>query len=72
MNIDVVHNTQNWILISHKKWNLSTYDNMNEPREYSAEWSQIEKDKYGMNSLICEVWKKKKPNDQIKQKRSHW
>lgn len=32
---------------------------MNEPREYSAEWSQIEKDKYGMNSLICEVWKKK-------------
>ena len=51
----------NGILLNHKKeWNNVICSNMDGPRDDHTKWSQIEKDKCHMMSLICGIWKKKK------------
>ena len=40
----------NYLVI--KKWNNAICNNIDEPRDYHTEWSQTEKDKYYMMSLI--------------------
>ena len=52
---DVVH-IYNGISLSHKKgWNNAICSNMDGPRDYFTEWSEPEKDKYNMISLICGI-----------------
>ena len=48
----------NGILLSHKKeLNNVICSNMDGPTHYHAKWSQTEKDKYHMVSLICGIFK---------------
>ena len=48
----------NGILLSHKKeWNFAICSNMDGPRDYHTKWSQTEKDKYYMISLMCVILK---------------
>ena len=48
----------NVILFSYKKeWNNAIYSNIDRPRDYQTKWSQAEKDKYHMPSLICGILK---------------
>ena len=42
-----------------KEWNDAIFSNMSGPRDYDNKWSEIEKDKYHMISLICGTWKKR-------------
>ena len=52
---DAVH-IYNGILLSHKEeWNYAICSNMDATRDYLTKWSQKEKDKYHMMSLICEI-----------------
>ena len=55
--IDVVH-IKNGMLLSHKKEsnnNNTICSNMDATREYHTKWSQKEKDKRHMISLICGI-----------------
>ena len=46
----------NGILLSHKKeWNNAICSYMDGPSDYHTKWSQKEKDKYHMISLICGI-----------------
>ena len=36
-----------------QEWNDAIFSNMSGPRDYDNKWSEIEKDKYHMISLIC-------------------
>ena len=46
----------NRILLGHKyEWNLITCNNMRGPGEYYAQWNKLDKGKYHMISLICEI-----------------
>ena len=48
----------NGILLSHEKeWNIAICSNRDEPGGYPTKWSQSEKDKCHMKSLICTVLK---------------
>ena len=50
---DVAH-IYNGILLSHKKNEVNAIcSNMDGPRDYHIKWSQREKDKYRIISLIC-------------------
>ena len=50
--------TMEYYLLSHKKeWNIAICSNMDGPRDYHTEWSQTEKDKYPVISLICGIQK---------------
>ena len=52
---DVVH-IYNGILLSHEKeWNNAICSNMDGPRDYHTEWSQTEKDKYHMISILSGI-----------------
>ena len=52
---DVVH-MYSAILLSHKKeWNNAICSNIDGPRDYHTNWSQTEKNKYHMISLICKI-----------------
>ena len=54
---NVVH-IYNGILFSHKKeWNNTICSNMDGPRDDHTKWSETEKDKYHMISLIWGIWK---------------
>ena len=49
---DVVH-IYNGLLLSHKKeWNNAICAHMDGPGDYRTKWSQTEKDKYHMRSLV--------------------
>ena len=55
MDKDVVH-IYNGILLSHEKeWNNVVCSNMRGPRDWHAEWSQIQKENYHMISFICRI-----------------
>ena len=55
-----------------KKWNNAICSNMDGPRDYYTKWSQTEKDKYYMRSLICGTKKKTvQMNLFMKQKQTH-
>ena len=55
MDKDVV-STSKGILVSHKKeWNNAICSNMDATRDYYTKWSQTEKDKYRMISLLCGI-----------------
>ena len=67
---DVVH-IYNGILLSHKKeWNNAICSNMDGPRDYHTKWSQKEKDKYHMISLICGISNMTQMNLSKKQKQT--
>ena len=52
---DVVH-IDNGMLLSHKKeWNCAIFRDVDGPRDWHTEWSQKEKNKYSMTSLICGI-----------------
>ena len=54
---DVVY-IYNGIVLSHKKeWNGAIYSNMDELRDYHTKWSESDKVKYHMMSLMCEISK---------------
>ena len=62
----------NGILLSHKKeQNDAICSNMDGPRDYHTKWSQKEKDKYHMVSLICGIWNMTQMNLSTKQKQTH-
>ena len=49
----------NGILLSHRiEQNYAICSNMDGPRDYHIKWSQSDKDKYHMISLICGILKK--------------
>ena len=57
------------ILLSHRnEWNNAIFSNVDGPRDYHTKWSQTEKDKYHMISLICGIQKKQNMNLFTKQK----
>ena len=51
MDKDVVY-THHGILLSHKKLNNAPYSNMDEPRGYHTKWSNLDKKKNHIISLI--------------------
>ena len=54
---DVLY-TYNGILFGYKKeWNYAICSNMDGSGDYHTKWSQKEKEKYYMKSLICKIWK---------------
>ena len=54
---DVVH-IYNGILPCHKKdWDYVICSNTEGPRDYHTNWSEAEKDKYHMISVICGIFK---------------
>lgn len=55
------------ILFSHKKWDLTIYDNMDGPRGYYAQLTKSEKEKYFILLLIWSL--KDKMSEQMKQNR---
>ena len=44
------------MLLSHKKWNEAICSNMDATRDSHTMWSQKEKVKYHLISLICGIW----------------
>ena len=46
----------NGMLFSHtKQWNHAICSNMDGPRDYHMKWSETEKDKHNMISLVCRI-----------------
>ena len=59
MNKDDVVHIYNGILFSHKReLNDDICSNMDGPGDYHTKWSDSDKDKYHMISLICRIYKK--------------
>ena len=63
----------NGLLLSHKEeWNNSNCSDMNEPRDYHTKWSQTEKDKYHMISIIWNLIKMIKRSYQTETDQRFW
>ena len=56
MDKDMVYtHTMEYYSAIKKEWNNAFCSNMDGPRDYHIKWSQTEKDKYPMISLICGI-----------------
>ena len=60
MKIWEIYTTEYYSAIKKKKkeWNLVVHNNADGPQRYYVKWSQMEKHKYCMISLICGILKK--------------
>ena len=59
MDKEAAEHIYNGILLNHKKeWNNSICISMDGHRDYHSKWSNSDKDKYHMISLICGILKK--------------